>query len=73
MLSDLAASSSHVIQAELFEPVQMSSANDPLTPTLGNVNRMLESIAGYLNFKAGDSGTRFDILLPCAKQMQLVA
>ncbi len=72
-VSDTAASSSHVIQAELFEPVQMSSANDPLTPTLGNVNRMLETMAGYLNFKAGDSGTRFDILLPCAKQMQLVA
>jgi hypothetical protein len=34
---------------------------------------MLETMAGYLNFKAGDSGTRFDILLPCAKQMQLVA
>lgn len=72
-LSDTAASSAQAIQAELFETAPMSSSNDTQTPNLGQVNRLVETMAGHLNFKAGDAGTRFDILLPCAKQLKLVA
>jgi nitrogen-specific signal transduction histidine kinase len=72
-VSDTAASSTQAIQAELFEPAPMASANDALAPNLGNVNRLVETMAGHLSFKAGDAGTRFDILLPCAKQLKLVA
>lgn len=72
-VSDTAASSTHAIQAALFEPPPMGSANDALTPNLGNVNKMVETMAGHLSFKAGEAGTRFDILLPCAKQLKLVA
>lgn len=72
-VSDTAASSTQAIQAELFEPPPIASANDALSPNLGNVNRMVESMAGHLSFKTGDAGTRFDILLPCAKQLKLVA
>ena len=72
-LSDTAASSAQAIQAELFEPAPMSSTNDIQTPNLGQVNRLVETMAGHLSFKAGATGTRFDILLPCAKQLQMVA
>ena len=51
----------------------MSSTNDIQTPNLGQVNRLVETMAGHLSFKAGATGTRFDILLPCAKQLQMVA
>lgn len=72
-LSDTAASSGPAIQAQLHEPPHLTSANDALPPSLGDAMRMVEAVAGQLSFKAGDSGTRFDILLPSARQQQQVA
>lgn len=72
-VADTGSSSTQAIQAELFEPSPTDSANDTAAPGLGSVNRMVESMAGHLSFKAGASGTRFDLLLPCSKQLKQVA
>ncbi len=72
-VSDTAASSEQAIQAQLHEPPHVISAHEALGYRLGDVNRMVEAMAGHLTFKANESGTRFDILLPCAKQLHLVA
>ncbi len=72
-VADTGASSTQAIQAELFEPPPHTSANDTTAPSLGNVNRMVESMAGHLRFKAGEAGTKFEILLPCAKEQKQVA
>lgn len=72
-LSDTSASSEQAIQAQLHEPPHLNSAQDALSQSLGDLNRMVGAVAGQLGFKAGDSGTRFDILLPSARQVSLEA
>lgn len=72
-LSDTAASSEQAIQTQLHEQPHVSSTNGALAYRLGDVNRMVEAMAGHLTFKADESGTRFDILLPSARQAQPVA
>lgn len=72
-LSDASPSTSQAIAAQLSAHVTISTASDVRTPGLADVSQMVESMAGHLSFKAGPSGTRFDILLPCAKHLQLVA
>jgi hypothetical protein len=72
-LSDTSSSSAQAIQAQLHEPPHLSSASDTVAPSLGDVSRMVEAVAGQLSFKASDSGTRIDILLPSARQPQLAA
>jgi HD-like signal output (HDOD) protein len=72
-LTDTAASSEQAIQAQLHEPPHLTNTNDALSHSLGDAMRLVDGVAGQLSFKAGDSGTRFDILLPNAKQPQSVA
>lgn len=72
-LSDTAAGSTQAIQAQLFEPPLITSTGDAAGLSLCDMNQLVEKMAGCLNFKASPSGTRFDILLPCPRQMQLVA
>jgi putative nucleotidyltransferase with HDIG domain len=72
-LSDATASSGQVISAQLQEHACITAGNDVRLVGLAEVNQLVEKMAGHLSFKAGASGTRFDILLPCAKHLQLVA
>ena len=67
-LSDTAPSSELVIQAELNEPRQAPGTSDASLASLGDVKRMVDAMSGHLSVKAGDAGTRFDILLPGTKQ-----
>jgi len=72
-LSDASPSSSQAIDAQLSAQVTISTASDARTPGLADVSQMVEKMAGHLSFKASSTGTRFDILLPCAKHLQLAA
>jgi hypothetical protein len=72
-LSDATASSSQAISAQLQEQTCITVGNDARPVGLAEVNQLVENMAGHMSFKAGASGTRFDILLPCAKHLQLVA
>lgn len=72
-LTDASPSTSQAIQAQMSAHVTISTASDARTPGLADVNQLVEKMAGQLSFKAGPTGTRFDILLPCARHLQLVA
>jgi len=72
-LSDSAPSTVHTVQAQLFEPPHIFHASDATGLMMYDMNRLIEKNAGHLNFTTSPRGTRFDVLLPCASPMQLVA
>jgi hypothetical protein len=72
-LSDATASSTQAIEKQLQERTCITAGNDVRGVSLAGITQMVEKMLGHLNYKAGASGTRFDILLPCAKHLQLVA
>jgi putative nucleotidyltransferase with HDIG domain len=72
-VSDSAPGSTQTIQAQLFEPPHIIGNGQAPGLDLCDMNQLVEKMAGHLNFTAGPSGTRFDILFPCARQMQLAA
>jgi putative nucleotidyltransferase with HDIG domain len=72
-VSDNAPGSAQAIQAQLFEPPHIISTDQTPGLDLSDMSQLVEKMAGLLNFTAGPAGIRFDILLPCVKQMQLAA
>lgn len=68
-VTDTGASLKEAIQAQLYEPVHPTARGNGDKPTfgLGMVNHLVEKMNGNLRFSASATGTRFDILLPCAR------
>lgn len=66
---DNGASLKEAIQAQLYEPMHTASRGDSDKQGFGlsMVNDLVDQMAGHLKFIAGPSGSRFDILLPCAR------
>lgn len=69
-LSDTVVSAEQSLRAQLLEPPATGVGTGD-TPSLADINRRVEAVAGHLSFKTSASGTRFDILLPCAKEAPL--
>lgn len=55
------------VQAELYEPVSGKQVDEQRMQGLGIVNYLTEQMAGQVKFSADEFGTRFDVLLPCAR------
>jgi hypothetical protein len=72
-LSDETVSTTQSIEAQLQEYTCITAGNDTRAAGLSEITPMVEKMAGHLSFSTNKSGTRFDILLPCAKRLQLVA
>ncbi|MCB8745565.1 HDOD domain-containing protein [Rhodoferax sp. U2-2l] len=68
-VTDTGASLKEAIQAQLYEPIHRTARGDGDKPAfgLGMVNHLVEKMGGHLRFSASATGTRFDILLPCAR------
>ena len=66
-VSDSGASLKEAIQAQLFEPARTAAGDEQRRYGLSLVNTLVEKMAGHLKFSASPAGTRFDILLPCAR------
>ena len=68
-VSDSGASLKEAIQAQLYEPtpVAAQSANGQHHYGLSTVNHLVERMDGRLKFSASPTGTRFEVLLPCAR------
>jgi signal transduction histidine kinase len=68
-VSDSGPSLKEAVQAQLYEPVRNQSLVGSDKPGFGlsMANQLVEKMAGHLKFSAGPTGTRFDILLPCAR------
>lgn len=55
------------LQAQVYEPLPRQSAAQPAL-ALNVVNHLVETMDGKLKFSTGADGTRFDVLLPCARK-----
>jgi signal transduction histidine kinase len=68
-VSDSGASLKEAIQAQLYEPMHATGRGDSDRQGFGLsvVNKLVEKMNGRLKFVASPAGTRFDILLPCAR------
>lgn len=55
------------VQAELYEPVVGKRVDEQRMQGLSIVNYLAEQMAGQVKFNADESGTRFDVLLPCVR------
>lgn len=70
-VSDSGASLKEAIQAQLYEPMHQTRTGDNNGDRQGFglsvVNVLTEKMNGHLKFSASAAGTRFDILLPCAR------
>jgi len=59
--------STQSVQAELYEPLTPKTLNDQRMQSLGIVNYLSEKMLGQVKFTADEFGTRFEVLLPCAR------
>jgi len=68
-ITDSGASLKEAIQAQLYEPMHTAGRGEGDKPSFGLsvVNDLVDKMGGYLKFSASAVGTRFDILLPCAR------
>jgi putative nucleotidyltransferase with HDIG domain len=68
-VSDSGASLKEAIQAQLYEPMHTADRGESEQHRhgLSMVNHLVEKMDGHLKFSASPTGTRFDILLPCAR------
>jgi len=68
-VSDTGAGVKEAIQAQLYEHMPNSARSEGEIHNFGLsvVNSLVDKMAGHLKFSASPTGTRFDILLPCAR------
>jgi putative nucleotidyltransferase with HDIG domain len=68
-VSDSGAGLKEAIQAQLYEPMHIAERGESNQHRYGlsTVNHLVEKMDGHLKFSASPTGTRFEILLPCAR------
>jgi len=68
-VSDSGPSLKEAVQAQLYEPVHTGKPGDGEHHRYGlsMVNHLVEKMNGHLKFSASPTGTRFEALLPCAR------
>lgn len=64
---NVVGASTKLVQAELYEPVSSKQLDEQRMQGLGIVNYLAEQMNGQVKFNADEFGTRFDVLLPCAR------
>jgi len=55
------------LKAEIYEPVVAGAMDDARLQGLSIVNYLTEKMTGQFRVRTGDSNTRFEVLLPCAR------
>jgi signal transduction histidine kinase len=68
-VSDSGASLKEAVQAQLYEPMHTAARGEGEQHRYGlsMVNHLVEKMNGHLKFSASPTGTRFEALLPCAR------
>jgi HD-like signal output (HDOD) protein/C4-dicarboxylate-specific signal transduction histidine kinase len=66
-VSDSGASLKEAIEAQLYDPQRKRAETDKQGFGLSWVSHLVDQLGGHLKFSASLSGTRFEILLPCAR------
>ncbi len=59
--------SAAAVKAQLFEPISIKMVDDQRMQGLNIVNFLVEKMNGHVKFSSDEFGTRFEVLLPCAK------
>ncbi|MDR3368392.1 HDOD domain-containing protein [Rhodoferax sp.] len=68
-VSDSGPSLKEAVQAQLYEPMHTAERDESELHRYGlsMVNHLVEKMDGHLKFNASATGTKFEILLPCAR------